>query len=329
MSRLLAPGSKNSSRDLDGGGGSASGISNSRPSGKMPAARVTANCPSASSSPLIASSRNPHGQNFSACRRKLSASSMKRSCTWRCWGVRNVPLVHRTGFSCLIGIVALPIFTGSALACASQAVFNTVAHNSNSQARKQRANLVKNPRKAVETVLELELALSRMRSGTIGRLFVRAVARPQAIHKLQPFLRFGTQAPGQALGENCQTKTSAGAAENQLNFFVHFLRNGVLALQGFEQLEHVRGGSDEAGTGVGIPIRFHRSHRLPAAIDHARPLPRIDAPHARSQFGPQSVSSDVVFLYCRMPLDRSRLLMVARVNRRGSPPNCHESPKTL
>jgi hypothetical protein len=37
----------------------------------------------------------------------------------------------------------------------------------------------------------------------------------------------------------------------------------------------------------------------------------------------------VVFPYCRMPLDRSRLLMVARVNRRGSPPNCHESPKTL
>ena len=81
-----------------------------------------------------------------------------------------------------------------------------------------------------------------------------------------------------------------------MNFFVHFLGNGALALQGFEQLEHVRRGSDEAGTGVGIPVRFDGSHRLPAAIDHARPLLRIDAPHARSQFGPQNVSSDVVFL---------------------------------
>src|ERR1700721_59447 len=329
MSRFLAPGSNSSSRDFDGGGGSASGTSNKSPSGKMPAARVTANCPSASSSPLIASSRNPHGQNFTACRGKMSASSMKPSCPWRCWGVRNVPLVQRTGFSCLIEIVALPIFTGTALACASQAIFNTAAHNSNPQARKQRANLVSKSRTVLETVLELKLALTRMRWGTIGRLFVRAVARPQTVHKLQPFLRFGTQTPRQALGENCETKTSAGAAENQLNFFVHFLGDGVLAFQGFEQLEHVWRGSDEAGTGVGIPFRFHGSHRLPAALRHARPLLRIDAPHARSQFGPQNVSSDGVFLYCRMPLDRSRLVMVVRGSRRGSPPNCHESPKTL
>src|SRR5208283_2160284 len=38
MSRFLAPGSKNSSRDLEGGGGSASGTSNNSPSGKMPGA---------------------------------------------------------------------------------------------------------------------------------------------------------------------------------------------------------------------------------------------------------------------------------------------------
>jgi hypothetical protein len=51
--------------------------------------------------------------------------------------------------------VELPIFAGSALACASQAIFNTAAHNSNSQARKQRANLVKKSQKVLETVLEV------------------------------------------------------------------------------------------------------------------------------------------------------------------------------
>ena len=53
-----------------------------------------------------------------------------------------MPLVQRTGFSCLIEIVARLVFAGAALACATQAIFTTAAHDSNSQARKQRANRV-------------------------------------------------------------------------------------------------------------------------------------------------------------------------------------------
>src|SRR5271166_1996093 len=50
----------------------------------------------------MTSSLNPQAQNFSACRRKFSVSSIHLSCVCRCWGVRNVPLVQITGCSCFI-----------------------------------------------------------------------------------------------------------------------------------------------------------------------------------------------------------------------------------
>src|SRR5664280_1906879 len=66
MSRLLAPESKSLARAFEGGGESASGMSNSSPSGKMPLARETASWPSASISWLRVSSLKPQALKFCA-----------------------------------------------------------------------------------------------------------------------------------------------------------------------------------------------------------------------------------------------------------------------
>src|SRR5450432_111971 len=64
-----------------------------------------ASCPSASNPWSSTSSLKPQAQNLSACRRKLRLSSRNRSCSCRCCGVINVPLVQRTGCSCFMGTV--------------------------------------------------------------------------------------------------------------------------------------------------------------------------------------------------------------------------------
>src|ERR1700733_4388322 len=80
-------------------------MSKSRPSGKIPDAREMASCPSASNSWSSTTSLKPQAQNLSACKRKLRLSSRNRSWSWRCCGVRKVPLVQRTGCSCFMGTV--------------------------------------------------------------------------------------------------------------------------------------------------------------------------------------------------------------------------------
>ena len=76
MSRLFVPGSNSSASALDGGGGSASGISNSRPSGKMPAARETANWPLGQHLLVDVSSREAPGAELQRLQAEFSVSSM-------------------------------------------------------------------------------------------------------------------------------------------------------------------------------------------------------------------------------------------------------------
>src|ERR1700734_1590192 len=135
MSRFFVAGSNHSAKALEGGAGSASGKSNSSPSGKMPAAREITSSPSLSSSWLMTSSLKPQAQNFSACKRKFKVSSINLSCVCKCWGVRKVPLVQMTGCNCFI---ELPDdrrvgYVGNAPRC-----FPAAAHNNNYRARKQR-----------------------------------------------------------------------------------------------------------------------------------------------------------------------------------------------
>src|ERR1039458_5342695 len=48
---------------------------------------------------------------------------------------------------------------------------------------------------------------------------------------------------GHTAGKNRETKIAAGATKNQLNLFMHSLRNGGIILQRLQQLEHVRSAS--------------------------------------------------------------------------------------
>src|SRR4051812_22260062 len=65
----------------------------------MPEALEIARDPSSSASRLIWRERKPQGRNDRLSRWNSSRFSRKRSCSWRCCGLRKVPLVQITGCS--------------------------------------------------------------------------------------------------------------------------------------------------------------------------------------------------------------------------------------
>src|ERR1039457_916797 len=99
MSRVVWSGSKHSASNLGGGAESEPGISNSKPSGKMPEALEMPSDPAARASRLICRVRKPQGRNDRLSRWNWRRFSRKRSCSWRCCGLRKVPLVQITGCS--------------------------------------------------------------------------------------------------------------------------------------------------------------------------------------------------------------------------------------
>src|SRR6185503_17564920 len=80
----------------DLGGGSRSGTSTIRPSGRTPAHRVTMNSPFASASSLIFSSLTPQPRGSEILSRRARRSSWCRSHCWKWCGVRNIPSLHAT-----------------------------------------------------------------------------------------------------------------------------------------------------------------------------------------------------------------------------------------
>src|ERR1019366_1205084 len=99
MSRVVWSGSKHSASNLGGGAESEPGISNSKPSGKMPEALEMPSDPAARASRLLCRVRKPHGRNDRLSKWNWRRFSRKRSCSWRCCGLRKVPLVQITGCS--------------------------------------------------------------------------------------------------------------------------------------------------------------------------------------------------------------------------------------
>src|ERR1019366_4775888 len=98
-SRVVWSCSKHSGSNLSGGAESEPGISKSRPSGKMPEALEIPSDPAVRASRLICSERKPQGRKDRLSRWNWSRFSRKRSCSWRCCGLRKVPLVQITGCS--------------------------------------------------------------------------------------------------------------------------------------------------------------------------------------------------------------------------------------
>ena len=72
-------------------------MSNSRPSGSMPEALEMPKAPAARASWLIWSERKPQGRKERLSMLNCSRFSRNRSCSWRCCGLRNVPLLQMTG----------------------------------------------------------------------------------------------------------------------------------------------------------------------------------------------------------------------------------------
>ena len=110
-----------------------------------------------------------------------------------------------------------------------------------------------------------------------------AVGLPQAFHELQPFLGSGLQCLAAiCCGKKPPDQNHRGRGEEPIESPHARLPGETPSLSKACSNSNMSGAAAiRLALAVWIHIRFNGSHRLSGAIDHSRPLLRINAPHAR------------------------------------------------